>query len=366
MTSEIVSASIKRLMGAKRKLQHDRPHVCYPSVCNPENEPALSLDAPLTDHVFLCDYRVVHVCDEEHCERYLDDGTGTCPISGRNYGRNAQPRVDYDRNDSRTWEASKRQRKDFIRVRTTQTTIKKQLFRVPDQDNVKGRVRELVHVLLFSPKRKSVLDALYRKHLERRNHARDDYIRGCRIAHQLQFLTDLMRIHTYFMTYEAPLQLIPYDEQLETYYVEIVWQVWLRVNTFIVPNSRPKKVSLPQERSNVKLSVECIALGTLYFMKHGYVLDDLELLPIDTFLQTALPQISDLVHFGIYKRLITDGEKLITQSYQNAISQGARLELPIDYSGLRETRLVHDGEEQDATLRFFALGKERPKGNASL
>ena len=71
-----------------------------------------------------------------------------------------------------------------------------------------------------------------------------------------------------------------------------------------------------------KISPEAIALGILYKMQQGMIVDNVVLIPLESFLVENLPLMNDLNKLKIDKKKYTLGERLIFQTLENARKQG--------------------------------------------
>lgn len=146
-----------------------------------------------------------------------------------------------------------------------------------------------------------------------------------------------------------------YNANLHEYYVQIILQVWRKVlQYFVLPADKEYEgdVEIPP-----RIDFETVCLGVLYGMRQGIRIDEYVLLPKDDFLLMHLPIGSDLSYFkirydrwGVWgyfeliphtnrKDRISKGDKILAQTYDNAVSLGVPFnEIMIDVSTLPEKR----------------------------
>lgn len=329
-------------------------HVCHPLTCyaNAMSEETLVrnrfLVGPVVSrNVFLIRCHGIHLCSEETCQLYGSDPTGTCPVSGLQYGTVVSS---YSRDDSRTW---------YARLQTPQgpslalqgpqePAVKKQtttriggpiVIPLEQQQQISSSVLRL---LLWSTKRESRNTRVREQLTESANDACATHVRERRAAGQLPFWTDLYRIRGYMMSQQPSLQILTYDETLQDYYVAIICQVWERVTRFRADASEKLTRS----------DLEAVALGVLYGMRQTeYRCNGIMILAKDDFLAQELPPIPELApYFGMERNGVTRGQKLFRKAFDHAFSTGVpHSEIELDMAAV--TRAAASTIDPEATIR---------------
>ena len=109
------------------------------------------------------------------------------------------------------------------------------------------------------------------------------------------------------MNQPLKLEILDYDEDYVRKYTEIVLHVHAIIEKY--------HTDVPK--------IDILTLGTLYIMRQGFVVNNVPLLPSDTFLLYNLPEINDLPSFGYGKRKIAIGTQIIEFVLKRALEQGA-------------------------------------------
>lgn len=286
---------------------------------------------PISGNVFLTRCHTIHLCSENTCRLYTDNGT--CPISGLQYGTMISS---YDKNDSRTWYSRpylesnappppppmKKKRELPAAATTTNATFPKEL--------INQLASNVVRLLLWSPKRELRNKRIHEQLTIEANGACANYIKSQRLAKQLPFWTDLFRIRGFMMSQQPMLQILLYDETLHDYYVAIISQVWDRVVKF-------RSTEFTEKLTRADL--EAVAIGVLYGMRQNeYRCRGVTLLAKDDFLTQELPSISELgPHFGLERNLVTRGQVLFRKAFEYAFSKGVpHSEIELDTAAITQ------------------------------
>ena len=193
---------------------------------------------------------------------------------------------------------------------------------------LKESARSLIQLLLYSSNRIRINDETRAKHLRARDKHRDEYIRMCKQQRQRTVLSDFARFNIFFLNLPVPLAELELDDAKIDNLQHIIMHVWSLVE---------KYYDLEKSNDACKIDFTSVALGTLYTMRQGYLLNGIEVLPQDVFLAYHLPKMKDLSRFHLAKRGITKGEKILAHAYDNAVARGAsQEELLIDWNKLRQ------------------------------
>lgn len=301
-------------------------HVCQHATCfvDAMSEETLVrkgfLNPPaIARNVFLIRCHSVHVCSESACTLYGADPTGTCPVSGIQYGTVLSS---YDRNDSRTWYS-----RPFLEGGGKSATlpapppstvpaasappVTKGVDNIPDAQK-RDLVVNVIRLLLWSTKRETRNEIIRKQLTDESNAACDNLIKVCALQKQVPFWTDLFRIRGYMMSQQPMLQVLQHNETLQDYYATIILQVWDRVLRF--------RSEVMEKLSRVDL--EAVAFGVLYGMGHyGYYKNGVCIWTKDEFLTQELPPIHELDTYFLVKRsLVTRGQKLLRRAFDYAFT----------------------------------------------
>ncbi len=348
----LFSKAAYRLRCAKKDLVEARVanHQCSADFCNPQSEMSLIAAGhlqgpPLTCNVYLCTFGVFHVCTETACDVYTWSDTRTCHISGLQLGHAAES--SYDKNDPRTWRSKPMSTPGVAHLRTpigapplvVAPALPPRRQRVIPEGEIKYRASAMVKLLLFSPNRIARNREAIQQFAEEAHDAKVTYIRQQAENMQLPFLTDLHRLQGHYTKRRLPLAEFTFVEGLHDYYVNIICQIWAKVIAYYVPEDEKEYEEDGVTEVSPRFDFENVCLGVLYAMRQGLRIGTLMLLPKDDFLLANLPIINELGHFKIRRNRITKGDKILTQTYENAIaSQVAVHDLMIDVNALPEKR----------------------------
>jgi len=383
---ESVDASVRRLTEVRKRVRDlatkHAQHECSEQMCAPRSERFYlqhGYIAPpiVCDCVFLCRLGAVHVCSPQTCTRYLENKHGMCPISGACYGNVYQ--TDYDKEDSRTWyqtpqtsvvdekgarqlERKKRSRMVLMqsgsifeeeKVKEEQKVEDAPQEKMPKKgtktwrnrtrQQLEQKVTRVLHALLFSHTRKQYNSDVAQKHEDAHRKEQEKYLQKCKTTGQFPNLIDLHTIGNYYNNLPLPMLNIEMDQVMLNHYVNLIMQVWGTVSKYTDENA-------------TKVSIEAVALGTLYTLRQGLIYKGLEMIPKDPFMSQrgVLPIINDIVRFGFTKKNVTCGEKLIDAAYNRAMMlKVCKDELMIDFSQIQE--------QNQEEITMIPLGKSGKK-----
>ena len=355
---------------------------------------------PITTYVYVCNMQSVHICTKDKCNLYRATATGTCTISGLHYEKHQfstyssadqmtwgsktsnftcktpsnefnisevapvqgmNRRLLLNRSDASLFSSplllssssivkekeSKKGEKDELSLKkkhttttttTTTTTnnnsmttllpLKRKKNFTRNNTKLAEKSRSIIQLLLYSVHRIRINDEMRKRHLRARDKYRDDYIRMCKEQRQRTILSDFARFNIYFLNLPVPLTELQQDEARISNLSNVILHVWNLVEKYY-DNDRNK--------DGCKIDFTSVALGTLYTMRQGYVINEFEVLPQDSFLAYHLPKMKDLSRFDLSKRSITKGEKLLSDTYKFAFAQGAsREDIIINVSKMKE------------------------------
>jgi hypothetical protein len=391
---DVINASVEAMKKAKSRKHalsaSSKNHVCYPETCHPENEPMLIQQGlmsapPLTTHVFLCNFRCIHICNRQQCHRY--GATGACPISNIRY---EQLYSSYDSTDPLTWknasrpfpgqisrhvfnetvlpEKRKQNRRDFFAsgngifepVKAVEAIPslpppppEKRRKKMPEKrriSNERQRIEKIVKTLLFSEQRKRLNENVAAEHQKQHQTMRDEYLRKRRDERQLPILSDLYRILVHYASMPLPLVELQENPKTVRHYTKIALEMLDKVNKYVV-----------EGEVGGAIRVTSVVLGTLYMMRQGYEVGNVQVLPLDRFLLCNLPMGNDLQHFTLdngrlEKSHMTSGERLVSRMYNNAVEQGAsEKELTLQSASNTAVRsfVGNNSEEEDSEIPMF-------------
>ncbi|MBX9635989.1 MAG: hypothetical protein K2Q45_00370 [Nitrosomonas sp.] len=318
-------------------------HTCSHAYCNPQSEEHVYRGDILSSNVFLCKYGKVHVCTETACTLYLHTANQTCPISGFQHATMVS---NYNKNNSRTWNlklehvylgVGKRETEPAV-VAPDQRPQKKRRGTIPHQEQLSNHASNIVNLLLFSNARIERNNEAVRIAQLEAEEARQTHLKTRALQKQQPFWTDVYRLTGHHLCKPLPLTIFERNNNLHDYYVNIILQVWERVQKFYVL-PKDKVYDLNGIEIVPRLDFTCICLGTMYIMRQGLRLNQHMLLPKDDFLLLNLPVGNELVFFKIEKSDINKGDKIITDAYLNAFAIKAPIsEIVTDINSLPEHR----------------------------
>lgn len=345
---------IKRLRKGKTDMVDVRKkHVCSSQTCNPQSEEQMvrsgTLDGEIvSNNVYLCKYGVVHVCSATSCKIFPSTQTQTCTISGFQMGTMVSS---YDKNDYRTWNKSKetettlgsdkvvtasapkkRDRNDDLLPSTGKeeplpvTVALKPLSKRPrpliSERVAKEKSADIITNLMYSSARGQRNAAAIQEFRKEAMTAKNTYVQQRLQMRQLPYLTDVYRLIAHFTSKALPLVEFEPDLYLIEYYSCVVYQIWLLVLRYFVPE-KEKVRNESGEEILPRIDLETVCLGVLFGMRQGLSFGGVSVLPYDEFLASNLPLISELSYFGIVKNKITAGNTILVKTYQNALKEGA-------------------------------------------
>lgn len=351
--------SIMRLVQEKQKrgtLSDARDtHVCDPSYCQPECEQMICAPPYIASNVFVCRMGSVHLCSADTCTLYSVDQTNTCPISGFQMGTDVSS---YSKDDYRTWKNPKAEKQSMgisqggntaqwllsgggdspRQMVEERISIVKKTFAMPDvpakrkrrkraysqqmsEEDAKTAASNMVKLLLYSRNRHTCIEKAIARYRQQGDDAKNTYIKTQKEMGQLPYVADMYRLMAHYRDQPMPMKEFEFNENTHNYYTFVITQVWDIVQRFHVPLN--KKRYEGEVEMVPRLDFTAIALGTMYLMRKGVRRNQIELLPSDNFLLMNLPGINMLSEFGIEKSLVTKGDKIISEAYDNAFSEGA-------------------------------------------
>lgn len=289
-----------------------KPHSCNRNYCNPQS--LFNLIRRGNDTVYLCKYRQYHICDQQHCHCAL------CPISGVCWG--TQLYSSYASDDHRTWNVTADADEDpnvYIMpgyehtgpspapVAQEQAFVSK-LNRMDASD----KVEQVVEKLLYSHKRVTINEEYYKQKDKALQRERDAYIVQCVRQGVPVNRVHLTMIADRHQSNQAPMAILERDSALVSHLVDSVLQVCEIVERY-------------SQQTQSKICVTSIALGVLYTMRQGLVLENVTLIPMSPLLRDHLPIMNHLSKFGLEKQKYTKGHQLIVFAYDSAVRQGVEL-----------------------------------------
>ncbi len=296
-------------------------HVCSINFCEPLNNFGLfkkfEISQDFPDSLYICKYGQVHDCSVENCG--YDD---PCSVSGI-IKEDIVEMSNYDKNDSRTW--SKVIPKKLISEKKAEVLMKKWVGKEgpkappfppsapgfpPKKSNyVKDahfKVEYIVETILYSANRKKINEEKY--NIDTKMIKRDKvlYISDCAEKQIPVNLIKLSMIECIPTGNVFILKILKRDQNIINRYVNMIMQFYNHSVKYLED----------------KVSPESIALGVLYKMQQGMIVDGVVLIPIEQFLIDHLPLMNDLNKLKIDKKKYTLGERLIFQTFENARKKG--------------------------------------------
>jgi len=315
---------------------HQQKHQCSSQFCNPQSEVDIQKqkNLPITDtmsyNLFVCDLGAVHLCTVSECELYGSTQDQTCPVSGIQW---ASIVSNYSKNDSRTWYNKGTEMSDPKAIQNgPRQHAKKQNFY--SESMIKNTTETLINLLLYSHTRLDRNQAAANDHIDQSQNAMNTYAKHRKNElKQMCYKTDLYRLNAHYCSQQLPLRILEIDLSRIEYYVHVVLQLWHICQKFYI---HPINRTFNNNGNEIKnrLTPEVVALGVLYSMRQGITIQGVDLLPKDNYLEN-LPIIIDLSFFGVDKKKVTKGNKILLTSYNNAIDAGQRIiDLVLDVSKL--------------------------------
>lgn len=347
---------LRRLKTERNSLSESREaHACHPQFCFPESETMLGAENPLSCNVYMCNYGSTHVCTEDLCTYYHAAPKNVCPISGYQFGREFSS---YSKDDYRTRRAPLAEKicdshAQPLKKQRRSTLYSPQLR----EEEAENQATKLVHLLLYSPKRHALNLKAALRFQHQAEEAKQKYIRDQLSARQLPYFTDMYRVVAHVTDHqELPLKEFEVDQNLVRYYVFVILQVWDILQRFHVPQAQ-KKFQGDLEIVP-RLDFEAVSLAVLYTMRKGLRRAHVQLLPGDDFLLLNLPIINALIEFDLDKAQVTKGDKLISDAYDNAFTEGvsmSEITLNMEKMPAPETSTVE--RHQSALVKISSSGE---------
>ncbi len=338
--------AITRIMQRKSDMSEERrrSHMCDARVCNPQNEAAF-YDDPETSNVFLCRFGSVHLCSAYECPYFSETHSQACPISRMDIG-SGPATSSYDAGDSRTWyskldtgTAATAPPTPPAPVAAVPIVVPQRAAALPTDDAIALHASAVVKLLLFSRYRVACNKVAHAVHKQEARDSLHTYRKSQLSKRQPQHMTDKYRVRAHFMSQPLPYAIYEFSPDLHDYYVNICLQVWrLAVRYYDNASDMAPRLDFQQ-----------LCLGVMYTMRQGRLTAGVVLLPKDDFLLFNLPLISHLTAFGITKNQVTKGEKILSQTYDNAIA-GHHVDprsLALDVTIMPQKRAEEEVDEEE-------------------
>jgi hypothetical protein len=289
-----------------------QPHECSKLFCDPLNNFGLfqrfEISQDFSDTIYICKFGQIHDCSTSNCG--IDEVCGVSGIS-KEY---IMEFSSYDKHDSRTWTNVLPQK--YLSERKVETLMKKY---VPDtvvkpktyqkSNSVKDayqRVELIVETILYSLNRKKINEEKYNQRAKKIKREKDQYISECAEERVPVNLVKLSMLDCKSMGNIHVLKILKRDQNVINRYTRLIMQFYEHATKYIED----------------KVSPESIALGVLYKMQQGMIVDNVVLIPVEEFLIENLPLMNDLNKLKIEKKKYTLGERLIFQTFENARKRG--------------------------------------------
>ena len=296
-----------------------KPHYCDSAFCNPQTIRQLRLSGQYpgvedNDEIYLCNYRQYHICNANECH------CSTCPISGACYG--ASLFSSYSPQDQRTWNVGPED-DDTPVLRPMpgwEHTIQAEPSVEPAQkrfrantSEVRNRVETLIERFLYGQERVKINHEFDEQKDKNSRRKKEAYVNQCVKHNRPVNLLEICMMNDHEDSLGAPLEILEKDMQVVHYLTFIVLQVYEIVQRYGGINGT---------QGQGKVDVVSVTVATLYYMRKGYVLDDVTILPVNDLLREHLPIMNYLPKFGVEKRKLLKGEKVVKYSYSEALKQG--------------------------------------------
>lgn len=269
-------------------------HECSVAFCDPVNSVGLLRrgvvqEEKFSDSVYICKYGQIHDCSVSNCG--LEE---SCAVSGicKEY---IEEYADYNKHDSRTW---------YKEPENVKVFGKRKKYNEAD---VRVRIEQIVETILYSSNRQKINEEILANHSKKVKREKDTYISECCEKKIPVNLIKLMMIDSNNQTSNIHmLHILKKDPNVIARYVSIIIQIYKNAETYIED----------------KISPEAIALGVLYKMQQGMIVNGVVLIPLEKFLVDNLPLMNDLGKLKIDKKKYTIGERLIFTMFENAKKKG--------------------------------------------
>jgi len=181
--------------------------------------------------------------------------------------------------------------------------------------------------LLYSPHRIACNRDEAAVHAQRAADACRAHVKMCYEAHQLPYTVDLYRIQAYHAGQALPFTIYNFDPVRCDYYVGIICQVWEKVTRYYIVTADDGDIAGAGEDGVLHRVdfFEDFCFGVLYIMSKGHHVGSLILLERDDFLLANLPIGKHLPKFEIGRSRKRRGEKIVIETYRNALHLDAPL-----------------------------------------
>lgn len=288
------------------------PHECSKEYCEPLNTVGIyrifKIKQDFPESLYICKYGQEHDCFKNDCG--IDS---VCAVSGI-IKENIQEYSDYNKNDSRTWKSVVPQKYlsekkvEVLMKKYTKEEVSKKVKREKkfNSSQIQSRIEHIVETILYSLNRKKINEEKYNIHSKKIKREKDFYITECS---EKCIPVNLIKLSMMDSKPNANLHIIKIlkrDQNVINRYVHLILQFYNHAVKYIED----------------KVSPEAIALGILYKMQQGMIVDNVILIPLETFLVENLPLMNDLNKLKIDKKKYTLGERLIFQTFENARKHG--------------------------------------------
>jgi hypothetical protein len=283
-------------------------HQCRREYCNPQG----------ISNIYLCKFRQIHVCTPDECDLVFE---GVCPISGACYGPVGYG--NYDPNDNRTFysrglindEPIHAKFPQFLPIRGANPPASgggvgapaaRVISRVVNEKDVYTRIETYVEDLLYSNERVKINALATAANKKACTQKKEEYIARCSARDEPINWVMMDIIANSFGYVEQVLEIMPLSRETVARYTEMVLKVYKMVQSF----------------TSERVCVESITLAVLYTMRVGYIVNDVQVLPMDPFLKEHLPDMNELGRFGFERHKFTNGENQLTFAFDEAIKKG--------------------------------------------
>ena len=318
---------------AHTKILRDDDHMCSQNTCTILHIPAAvyvhkaklhgcSKHCPKFPHAPSTNYKAVHklsniffclnssqlhVCTPKCRLHHLHtvDGQHMCRISGRIFAQElVMPLV---------IQYSKRAKHMYM---DPYRLIRNKEMQIELQNNtLSSQSINVIHLLLFSKHR---MYAEKNKLIKLRLFAKNKvlyYMKLCKLAQTPPILTDMIRIHVFFMNtrriYKGLMPTECVQKQLKYKYSRRCQTLW---------KALCKYSFIKQHLHNMKYFHIFVA-SSLYIMKSGLPMNNVQIIPRDNYLESSLPEANQLDFYSIPKHSFTSVKNDIQRAIRNIIKE---------------------------------------------
>lgn len=257
------------------------PQPCSVACCDPQNEATLVkrglIEGPLEcpEFLFVCKFGSFHEC-KPGSECMLD---GPCLVSGLTDGL-VHEYSDYNKDDFRTWSKPGANEKKGH-------TVKPQLY---------SQIENIIETLLYSPVRQRIFQDWEKQEEKRLKKYKDVYVQKCAKRHKPTNLIEMAMMQERHYNACPTNDVLNRDPDRVYAYTKSVADMYEKIQACY---------------KDERICIETVTLGLLYKMQQGVVMDGQVKIPADQFLVENLPLINNLSKFGLDKKKIGRGDKLI-------------------------------------------------------